>query len=311
MTIADATDARSARRRRTTTAPARGRTPRRASATSSREIAERRRADIREEMARLSLDDHLAIAGRDARRRGRSSTGSPRPGLHLIAEIKRSSPSAGRIAADRRGHRRPRPRLRGRRRGGDLASCASRTGSAARSTTCAPSGPPSASRSWPRSSSSRPIQLPHLRAAGADLVLLLAVLHPAKRARRSSSTGRSRSGWSRSSRPTTSASSSAALATSARADRHQQPRPADARRSTRSGPIRLRALVPDDRLVVAESGVRDAATIAGVAGRRLRCRARRRGARPRRPIRRPRLARFVAAGRPPADPANARGRRRS
>ena len=38
-----------------------------------------------------------------------------------------------------------------------------------------------ASRSWPRSSSSSAIQLPHLRAAGADLVLLLAVLHPAKR----------------------------------------------------------------------------------------------------------------------------------
>ena len=61
------------------------------------EIAERRRADIREEMARLSLDDHLAIA---------EATPPPRqildrlaaPGLHLIAEIKRSSPSAGAIA---------------------------------------------------------------------------------------------------------------------------------------------------------------------------------------------------------------------
>src|SRR5213078_787345 len=49
---------------------------------------------IRDEMARLSLDDHLEIA---------SATPPPRPildrlagpGLHLIAEIKRSSPSAG------------------------------------------------------------------------------------------------------------------------------------------------------------------------------------------------------------------------
>ena len=61
------------------------------------EIAERRRADIREEMARLTIDDHLALA---------AATPPPRPivdrlaapGLHLIAEIKRSSPSAGEIA---------------------------------------------------------------------------------------------------------------------------------------------------------------------------------------------------------------------
>ena len=46
------------------------------------------------------------------RRRARAS---PRPGLHLIAEVKRSSPSAGAIAAPRM-TRRPGPRLRGRRR---------------------------------------------------------------------------------------------------------------------------------------------------------------------------------------------------
>ena len=58
------------------------------------EIADRRRADIRDEMGRLTLDDHLALA---------AATLPPRPildrlaspGLHLIAEIKRSSPSAG------------------------------------------------------------------------------------------------------------------------------------------------------------------------------------------------------------------------
>ena len=51
------------------------------------------------------------------------------------------------------------------------------------------------------------IQLPHLRAAGADVVLLLAVLHEA-RPWPTSSSGPSRSGWSRSSRPTTRPSSS-------------------------------------------------------------------------------------------------------
>jgi Indole-3-glycerol phosphate synthase len=62
------------------------------------EIAERRRIDVREEMASLTLDDHLEIA---------AATRPPRPildrlaapGLHVIAEIKRSSPSAGAIAA--------------------------------------------------------------------------------------------------------------------------------------------------------------------------------------------------------------------
>ena len=62
------------------------------------EIAERRRADVRDEMARLTLDEHLAAA---------EATPPPRdlvgrlaaPGLHLIAEIKRSSPTAGEIAA--------------------------------------------------------------------------------------------------------------------------------------------------------------------------------------------------------------------
>ena len=41
--------------------------------------------------------------------------------------------------------------------------------------------------------------------------------------------------------------------------------------------MRLRPLVPDDRLVVAESGLRDADHRAPLAGGRLRCRARRRG----------------------------------
>ena len=141
------------------------------------EIAERRRADIREEMASLSLDDHLAIA---------AATPAPRPildrlaapGLHVIAEIKRTLAVGRADRGDRRRHRGPRPRLRGRRRGGDLASSASRTGSAAPSTT---SRAVRAAVSIPVLAKEfvvEPIQLPHLRAAGADLVLLLAVLHP-------------------------------------------------------------------------------------------------------------------------------------
>ena len=70
-------------------------------------------------------------------------------------------------------------------------SCASRTGSAGRSTTCGASGPPSPSRSWPRSSSSTSDSCPMLRAAGADLVLLLAVLHDAEALR---AAGRQRPG---------------------------------------------------------------------------------------------------------------------
>src|SRR4029079_12042209 len=67
------------------------------------EIAERRRADIREEMPRLTIAAHLALA---------AATPPPRPildrlaapGLHLIAEIKRSSPSAGENEAPDKEH---------------------------------------------------------------------------------------------------------------------------------------------------------------------------------------------------------------
>ncbi|MEO7663506.1 MAG: hypothetical protein ABIV26_00135, partial [Candidatus Limnocylindrales bacterium] len=63
------------------------------------EIAARRRADVRAELAGLD---------RAALRRAVSAAPAPRPiaerlaapGLHLIAEIKRSSPSAGAIAAN-------------------------------------------------------------------------------------------------------------------------------------------------------------------------------------------------------------------
>jgi tryptophan synthase beta subunit len=265
-----------------------------------KEIATRRRADVREEMARLSLDEHLAIA---------AATPAPRPildrlampGLHVIAEIKRRSPSAGPIAAE----------------GEDIVARArayQAGGAAAISVLCEPHwfGGSVEDLRQIRAAVSipvlakefvvEPIQLPHLRAAGADLVLLLAVLHPARRLAllvdRALEIGLE---------PLVEAHDERelerALATRARLiglnNRDLRTLDVDAERAAR-----LRALVPDDRLVVAESGVRDAATIAdwraigfdaALVGEAL--------------VRAPDPAAvvrtFVTAGRPPGDSANA------
>jgi len=263
------------------------------------EIAERRRADIREEMARLTIDDHLALA---------AATPPPRPvldrlaapGLHLIAEIKRSSPSAGQIAG-------PDEDIVARARAFEAG------GAAAVSVLCEPhwfGGSVDDLRAVRAAVSIpvlakefviEPIQLPHLRAAGADLVLLLAVLHPAKRLAsfvdRALEIGLE---------PLVEAHDERqierALATSARLiginNRDLRTLDVDTDRA-----IRLRALIPDDRLVVAESGVRDAATIAAwravgfdaaLVGEALV-----RSADPAAAARA-----FVSAGRPPTDLAN-------
>jgi len=263
------------------------------------EIAERRRADVREEMARLSLDDHLAAA---------AATPPPRdlltrlasPGLHLIAEIKRSSPSAGEIA-------RPDEDIVARARAYEAG------GAAAISVLCEPHwfggsvddlravraavGIPVLAKEFVVED----IQLPHLRAAGADLVLLLAVLHPAKRLARLVDRA-----LEIGLEPLVEAHDEAelkrALPTNARIiginNRDLRTLAVDTDRATR-----LRGLVPDDRLVVAESGVRDAATVAawravgfdaalvGEALVRARDPAAAAGS-------------FVAAGRLPDDPAN-------
>jgi indole-3-glycerol phosphate synthase len=58
------------------------------------QIAQRRAADIDAELGSRTLEELTTEAARGPRRRevvGRFA----RPGLHLIAEIKRSSPSAG------------------------------------------------------------------------------------------------------------------------------------------------------------------------------------------------------------------------
>jgi tryptophan synthase beta subunit len=222
------------------------------------EIAERRRADIHEEMGRLSLDDHLRIA---------EATPPPRPvvghlaapGLHLIAEIKRSSPSAGALApADED--------IVARARAYEAA------GAAVISVLCEPHwfGGSVEDLRRVRASVSIPvlakdfvveeIQLPHLRAAGADLVLLLAVLHRPKRLAdlvdRALEIGLE---------PLVEAHDEReierALRTNARIiginNRDLRTLAVDPERA-----IRLRELVPDDRIAVAESGVREPATVA-------------------------------------------------
>jgi tryptophan synthase beta subunit len=222
------------------------------------EIAERRRADVREEMARLSLDDHLAAA--EATTPPRDLVGRlAAPGLHLIAEIKRSSPSAGDIA-------RPGEDIVARARAYEAG------GATAISVLCEPhwfGGSVDDLRAV-RAAVAIPvlakefvveeIQLPHLRAAGADAVLLLAVLHPAKRLARlvdrALEIGLEPLVEVHDARELTHA-----LATRARIiginNRDLRTLEVDTERA-----IRLRPLVPDDRLVVAESGVRDVATVA-------------------------------------------------
>jgi tryptophan synthase beta subunit len=263
------------------------------------EIAERRRADVRDEMGRLSLDEHLAIA---------AATPPPRPlldrlaapGLHVIAEIKRSSPSAGPIASS----------------GEDIVARArayEAGGAVAISVLCEPhwfGGSVDDLRAVRAAVSVpvlakefvvEPIQLPHLRAAGADLVLLLAVLHPTKRlarlVERALEIGLE---------PLVEAHDERelerALATNARLiglnNRDLRTLDVDTERA-----VRLRELVPEDRLVIAESGVRDASTVAAwravgfdgvLVGEALV-----RAADPAAAVRA-----FVTAGRPPRDPAN-------
>ncbi len=221
------------------------------------EIAARRLADVRPELDAL---------GRAGLARMVAAAPAPRPiaellaqpGLHLIAEVKRGSPSAGSIAA------------------GDDAVARARAyaagGVTAISVLCEPhwfGGSVDDLRAV-RAAVSVPVlakefvvdarQLELLRGAGADLVLLLAVLHPARRLARLVAQARDLG-----LEPLVEAHDArdldAALATDARVigvnNRDLRTLDVDPERA-----VRLRELVPEDRLVVAESGVRDVATIA-------------------------------------------------
>ena len=238
-----------------TARPTRGGTRR---ANVVEEIAARRRADILAETA--GLDPRAVVeAGRAAP--------SPRPiagrlaasGLHLIAEIKRASPSAGRIAGS----------------GEDIVARArayEAGGAAAISVLC--------ERHWfggsvddlraVRAAVAVPVlakdfvveevQLPLLRAAGADLVLLLAVLHPTKRlarlVERAVEIGLEPLVEAHDERELDQALASGARLIGLN-NRDLRTLEVDVERAAR-----LRERVPDDRLVIAESGIREPATVA-------------------------------------------------
>jgi phosphoribosylanthranilate isomerase len=257
------------------------------------EIAARRRADLEPELGQAfdleGTPPPRPIAERLAA-----------PGLHLIAELKRSSPSAGRIAVD----------------GEDLIARArayETGGAAAISVLCEPhwfNGSIDDLRRV-RAAVSIPVlakefvvderQLPLLRAAGADVVLLLAVLHPAdvlgRLVDRAFELGLE---------PLVEAHDVAelevGLGTGARliGINNRDLRTLEVETELAD---RLRSLVPDDRIVIAESGVRDHATVArwralgfdaALVGEALMRASDPRAA----------AARFVAAGRQPDDPAN-------
>jgi tryptophan synthase beta subunit len=263
------------------------------------EIAARRRADVLGELAGLDRSE--------LRRRLRAAP-PPRPiaerlaapGLHLIAEIKRWSPSAGAIGTE----------------GDDIVARArayQRGGAAAVSVLCEPHwfGGSVADLTAVRAAVSVPVlakdfvvearQLELLRAAGADLVLLLAVLHGGRRLGRLVDRA-----LDLGLEPLVEAHDQremeAALATNAHViginNRDLRTLVVDPERAST-----LRALVPEDRLVVAESGVRDAATVRG--WRALGFDAALIGeALVRAPDPEAEARAYVAAGRAPTDPAN-------
>jgi tryptophan synthase beta subunit len=223
------------------------------------EIAARRRSDVTAELGDRTFAELRAAAERVPA--PRDAVGPLlRPGLHLIAEIKRRSPSAGALAAA----------------GTEVVARArayEAGGAAIVSVLVEPHwfGGSLADLSAVRAAVTVPVlakefvvdhrQLPLLRAAGADLVLLLAALHPARALR--SLVGRARDlGLEPLVEAHDRRELDRALASGARLiglnNRDLRTLDVDAERA-----VRLRNLVPDDRLVVAESGVREPHTVAG------------------------------------------------
>ena len=234
------------------------------------------------------------------RRRGRSSTGSRRPGS---TSSPRSSGRRRRLVGSRRPARtssraaaptRPAARRRSR-------CCASRTGSAARSTTCGPSARRSLSRSSPRTSWSRRSSC-RCSAPPAPTSFSCSRSSTRRSGSPASSKPLSRSAWSRWSRSTTRASSTRRCGPG-RGSSGSTTATCGRSRSTSSAPRGSASTCPDDRLVIAESGVREPATVArwralGFDGA-LVGEALVRAADPAAAARA-----FVAAGAAPTDPAN-------
>jgi len=264
------------------------------------EIAAQRAADVAAELGPATYRDLSRVAAsapapRDAAAR------LARPGLHLVAEVKRSSPSAGTIAAA----------------GLDpvaLARAYEAGGAAAISVLCEPRrfGGSVAEMRAVRAAVAVPVlakefvvdprQLPVLRAAGADLVLLIAALQSRRRladlAARARDLGLEPLVEVHAERELESALASGArlIGINARDLRSLTVDP--------DRPAVLRRLVPDDRLVVAESGAREPAALArwraagfdaALVGEAL----------VRAPDPRAAAAAFVAAGAVPDDPGAA------
>ena len=220
-------------------------------------IAAQRQADVLAELGGASLHE----LRRDARRAAPPRPFAERlaaPGTRLIAEVKRASPSAGRLA------------------GADLdvaerARAYAAGGAAAISVLCEPRhfGGSLDDVRLVRAAVALPVlakefvvdprQLPQLRLAGADAVLLLAALHPAARLARLV-----RQALDLGLEPLVEAHDKRelerALGTPARVIGLN----ARDLRTLAVDPVRVVALVgcvPRDRVVVAESGIRDAAAV--------------------------------------------------
>ncbi len=262
-------------------------------------IAERRRTDVLEELERVGSDT-LQAAVRAAPTPRPIVERLAAPGLHLIAEVKRASPSAGQIAPA----------------GIDIVARArayEAGGAAVISVLCESHwfGGSVEDLRRVRAAVTVPVlakdfvvesrQLQLLRAAGADLVLLLAVLHPARRLARLVTMALDL-GMEPLVEVHDARELERALATDARLiglnNRDLRTLEVDVERAGE-----LRALVPDDRLVIAESGVREPAQVArwraqgfdgALVGEALM----------RDPDPAAAVAAFVSAGGPPTDPSN-------
>ncbi len=239
-------------------APAAPRPRRRARVCVLAEIAARRATDVAAELDGATYRD-LARAAAAAPAPREALLRLARPGLHLVAEVKRSSPSAGAIAG-------PGLDIVGQARAYEAG------GAAVVSVLCEPHwfGGSLADLRAVREAVAIPVlakefvvdrrQLPVLRAAGADLVLLLAALHPARRL--ADLVGRARDlGLEPLVEVHAEHEIASALASGARLigvnARDLRTLAVDA-----DHPVRLRARIPEDRLAIAESGARDPATVA-------------------------------------------------
>ena len=222
------------------------------------EIAARRRADVRAELGDCPLRE-LIRAARSAPAPRDAVAPLLRPGLHVIAEAKRRSPSAGPLAAT----------------GEDLVPRARAYAAGGASIVSVLVEPHWFGGSLDDLAAVRaavplpvlakdfvvdPRQLPLLRAAGADLALLIAALHPGRALRRLVDVARD-VGLEPLVEVHEERELERALGSGARIvginNRDLRSLAVDTGHAER-----LRGLVPDDRLVVAESGVREPSVLA-------------------------------------------------